>query len=399
MKEIVLSGIRPTGNLHLGNYFGAVQNFIRLQDNYNCYFFIADYHSLTTHPHPDDLHGRVRQILVEYLAAGVDPEKATLYVQSDVPEVLELYLFLNMNAYIGELQRVTTFKEKVRKQPDNVNAGLLTYPTLMAADILIHRSNFVPVGKDQEQNLEKARDFAGRFNNIYGIDYFPIPQGFNFGNQLIKVPGLDGNGKMGKSEGEGNAIFLAEDDSSIRKKVMKAKTDSGPTEMNQEKPEAIQNLFKLMSIVSKPETVQFFDDAYNNMTIRYGDMKKQLAEDMIQFVTPIRERIREIDADNEYINKVARLGAEKARESARKTIKEVREIVAVWRSQGFSVGLVPTMGYLHEGHQSLIRKSAEQNSLLAPADGGLPGAQALKGRVHMQICRMQDSDFSHKLLR
>ena len=126
MKEIVLSGIRPTGNLHLGNYYGAVQNFIKLQDSYNCYFFIADYHSLTTHPHPDDLHGRVKQILVEYLAAGLDPEKATLYVQSDVPEVVELYLFLNMNAYIGELERVTTFKEKVRKQPDNVNAGLLT---------------------------------------------------------------------------------------------------------------------------------------------------------------------------------------------------------------------------------------------------------------------------------
>ena len=143
MKEIVLSGIRPTGNLHLGNYYGAVQNFIKLQDSYNCYFFIADYHSLTTHPHPDDLHGRVKQILVEYLAAGLDPEKATLYVQSDVPEVVELYLFLNMNAYIGELERVTTFKEKVRKQPDNVNAGLLTYPTLMAADILIHKSNYI----------------------------------------------------------------------------------------------------------------------------------------------------------------------------------------------------------------------------------------------------------------
>lgn len=327
MKEIVLSGIRPTGNLHLGNYYGAVQNFLKLQDSYNCYFFIADYHSLTTHPHPDDLHGRVKQILVEYLAAGLDPEKATLYVQSDVPEVVELYLFLNMNAYIGELERVTTFKEKVRKQPDNVNAGLLTYPTLMAADILIHRSNYIPVGKDQEQNLEKARDFAERFNRIYGIDYFPVPQGFNFGNDLVKVPGLDGSGKMGKSEGEGNAIFLCEDDKSIRKKVMRAVTDSGPTEPNQVKPEAIQNLFNLMKIVSTPDTVQFFDDAYNNMTIRYGDMKKQLAEDIIQVVTPFRERINELSSNDEYIKKVARMGAEKAHESASKTIKEVREII------------------------------------------------------------------------
>ncbi len=327
MKEIVLSGIRPTGNLHLGNYYGAVQNFIKLQDSYNCYFFIADYHSLTTHPHPDDLHGRVKQILVEYLAAGLDPEKATLYVQSDVPEVVELYLFLNMNAYIGELERVTTFKEKVRKQPDNVNAGLLTYPTLMAADILIHKSNYIPVGKDQEQNLEKARDFAERFNRIYQTEYFPIPQAFNYGNALVKVPGLDGSGKMGKSEGEGNAIFLYEDDKSIRKKVMRAVTDSGPTEPNQEKPEPIQNLFNLMKIVSKPETVQFFDDAYNNMSIRYGDMKKQLAEDIIQVVTPFRERINELSSNDEYIKKVARMGAEKAHESASKTIKEVREII------------------------------------------------------------------------
>lgn len=325
-NEIVLSGIRPTGNLHLGNYFGAVKNFIRMQDEYNCYFFIADYHSLTTHPKPDDLHGKVKNILVEYLAAGLDPEKSTIYVQSDVPEVLELYLFLNMNAYLGELERVTTFKEKVRKQPDNVNAGLLTYPTLMAADILIHKSKYVPVGKDQEQNLEKARDFACRFNNMYQ-EYFPIPQAFNFGSELVKVPGLDGNGKMGKSEGEGNAVFLAEDEKSIRKKVMRAVTDSGPAQMNQQKPEAIENLFTLMKIVSAPETVQFFDDAYNNMSIRYGDMKKQLAEDIIKFTAPIRERILELSADDEYINKVARMGAEKARESASKTVREVREII------------------------------------------------------------------------
>ena len=325
-NEIVLSGIRPTGNLHLGNYFGAVKNFIRMQDEYNCYFFIADYHSLTTHPKPDDLHGKVKNVLVEYLAVGLDPEKSTIYVQSDVPEVLELYLFLNMNAYLGELERVTTFKEKVRKQPDNVNAGLLTYPTLMAADILIHKSKYVPVGKDQEQNLEKARDFACRFNNMYQ-EYFPIPQAFNFGSELVKVPGLDGNGKMGKSEGEGNAVFLAEDEKSIRKKVMRAVTDSGPAQMNQRKPEAIENLFTLMKIVSAPETVQFFDDAYNNMSIRYGDMKKQLAEDIIKFTAPIRERILELSADDEYINKVARMGAEKARESASKTVREVREII------------------------------------------------------------------------
>jgi len=329
--ETVVSGIRPTGNLHLGNYFGALRNFISMQNEHNCYFFIADYHSLTTHPTPQDLHGNVRQILVEYLAAGLDPEKSTLYVQSDVPEVSELYLFLNMNAYIGELERCTSFKDKIRQQPNNVNAGLLTYPTLMAADILIHRATKVPVGKDQEQHLEMTRTFGNRFNRLYNVDYFPEPQAFNFGQELIKIPGLNGNGKMGKSEGEGNAIFLADEPGDIRKKVMKAVTDAGPTEPNQVRPEAIQNIFQLMKVVSTPETYNFFDEKYNTCQIRYGDMKKQLAEDMIQFTTPFRERIKDLLSNEDYISKVARMGKEKAQESAAKTIREVREIVGFKR--------------------------------------------------------------------
>ena len=186
--DTVLSGIRPTGNLHLGNYFGALKNFIAMQNEYNCYFFIADLHSLTTHPTPENIQGNVRQILAEYLAAGLDPEKATIYVQSDVKEVIELYLYLNMNAYLGELERCTSFKDKIRQQPNNVNAGLLTYPTLMASDILIHRATKVPVGKDQEQHLEMTRTFAARFNRMYKVDYFPEPQAFNFGKQLVKIP-------------------------------------------------------------------------------------------------------------------------------------------------------------------------------------------------------------------
>ncbi|MEN8225108.1 MAG: tryptophan--tRNA ligase [Bacteroidota bacterium] len=325
--ETVVSGIRPTGNLHLGNYFGAMKNFVKMQENNNCFFFIADYHSLTTHPTPGDLHGNVKNVLVEYLAAGIDPEKATIYIQSDVPEVAELYLLLNMNAYLGELERVTSFKEKVRKQPENVNAGLLTYPTLMAADVIIHKAAKVPVGKDQEQNLEMMRTFARRFNRMYGTDYFPIPNAYNFGEALVKIPGLDGAGKMGKSESEGNAIFLADEPEVIRKKVMRAVTDSGPTEMKQEKPEAIQNLFTLMEVVSKPETVSFFDEEYNNCRVRYGDLKKQLAEDMIAFTTPFREKIQSLSEDTEYLRKVTGRGAELARESAAKTIREVREII------------------------------------------------------------------------
>ena len=325
--SIVLSGIRPTGNLHLGNYFGALKNFKKMQHENECYFFIADYHSLTTHPTPSDLHGNVRQVLVEYLAAGIDPEASTLYIQSDLPETAELYLFLNMNAYKGELERVTTFKDKARKQPENINAGLLTYPSLMAADILIHRSHKVPVGKDQEQHLEMTRTFARRFNRLYNVDFFPEPVAYNFGEELVKIPGLDGSGKMGKSEGEGNAVFLAEDPKSIRKKVMRAVTDSGPTEMNQKKPDAIENLFSLMKVVSTPDAVEFFNEEYNKCTIRYGDMKKQLAEDIISFTTPFREKVMEISADEAYIQKVTKMGAEKAHANASKTIKEVREII------------------------------------------------------------------------
>jgi tryptophanyl-tRNA synthetase len=323
--ETVVSGIRPTGNLHLGNYFGAIGNFLKMQNNYNCYFFIADYHSLTTHPHPGDLHGNVRQILAEYLAAGLDPEKATIYIQSDLPEVAELTLLMNMNAYLGELERTTSFKDKARKQPENVNAGLLTYPVLMASDIIIHQASKVPVGKDQEQNLEMTRKFANRFNRIYETEYFTIPQPFNFGESLIKIPGLDGSGKMGKSEG--NGIYLAEEPGSIRKKVMKAVTDSGPAEQNSPVSEPVQNLFTIMEVVSQKEVLDQFKEDYAKCTIRYGDLKKKLAEDIITFTTPIREKINAIAADDAYLRKVAEMGREKAHESASKTIKDVREII------------------------------------------------------------------------
>ncbi len=325
--ETVVSGIRSTGHLHLGNYFGAIRNFVKMQHEHRCFFFIADYHSLTTHPRPGDLHRNVRQVLIEYLAAGIDPEVATLYIQSDVPEVAELYLLLNMNAYKGELERCTSFKEKVRRQPDNVNAGLLTYPVLMAADIIIHKASKVPVGKDQEQHLEMARTFANRFNRMYNVDYFPQPYAFNFESELVKIPGLDGSTKMGKSESEGNAIFLADEPGVIRKKVMRATTDSGPEAPGEEMSQAVENLFSLMRAVSGDDTVNHFLDAYNNATIRYGDMKKQLAEDMVSVTAPLRERIIELDADNDYLEKVARMGAEKARESARKTVSEVRGII------------------------------------------------------------------------
>jgi tryptophanyl-tRNA synthetase len=323
--DTVLSGIRSTGNLHLGNYFGAVKNFVKMQHENKCFFFVADYHSLTTHPTPENLHNNIRTVLSEYLAAGLDPEVATLYVQSDVPEIPELYLLLNMNAYVGELERTTTFKEKIRRQPENINAGLLTYPVLMCADIIIHNADKVPVGKDQEQNLEMARKFARRFNHMYNVEYFTMPEPYNFGEELIKVPGLDGSGKMGKSEG--NGIYLADEPEVIRKKVMRAVTDAGPQEPNSPMSEPIANLFYLLELLSTPDAVMHFRDAYNDCSIRYGDLKKQLAEDMITFTTPIRERIKEIYNDTDYLRKVVKMGADRARESASKTVREVREII------------------------------------------------------------------------
>ena len=327
-KKIVMSGIRSTGFLHLGNYFGAIRNYVRMQDEYECYFMVADLHSLTTHPDTKELKANVHRVLAENIACGLDPNHATLYCQSHVPETAELYLFLNMLAYKGELEKTTTFKDKARQHPNNVNAGLLTYPVLQTADILLHRAELVPVGKDQEQHLEMARNFANRFNHRYG-NIFPEPFAFNFGEDLIKVPSLDGTGKMSKSENQYATIYLSDDDEMIRKKVMRAKTDSGPTQPNSEKPEYIDNLFLLMFLVSGKETIEKFESDFNNCLIRYGDMKKQLAEDMVQFIAPIREKAENIRNDEQYLKRIMEQGAAKARASAHATIQLVKEAMGL----------------------------------------------------------------------
>jgi tryptophanyl-tRNA synthetase len=327
-KEIVVSGIRPTGFLHLGNYFGAMRNYVRMQEQYECYFFVADWHSLTTHPDTKELRESVLRVLAENIAAGLDPNKVCLYLQSSIPEIAELYLLLNMLAYKGELEKTATFKEKVRLQPDNVNSGLLTYPVLMSADILIHRAKYVPVGKDQEQHLEMTRNFAQRFNHRYG-ELFPEPQAFNFGNELVKIPSLDGAGKMSKSENQYATIYLGDNDDLIRKKVMRAKTDSGPTEPGSSMPDYIQNLFQLATLVSEESTVQKFKEDFNKASIRYGDMKKQLAEDMVKFIAPIREKANAIRRDEAFLSKIIKDGAERSRENAAKTIEAVRKAIGL----------------------------------------------------------------------
>ncbi len=327
--ETVLSGMRPTGKLHLGNYLGAGINYVKMQEKYNCFYFIADYHALTTHTKASELNSSISNVLAEYLAIGVDPEKATIYIQSHVPQIPELYLILNMFAYKGELEKCTTFKEKARKEGQTLNAGLLTYPVLMAADILIHKANKVPVGEDQKPHIEMARNFAQRFNHYYETEVFPMPDATNEGENLIRVPSLQGTGKMSKSDAGDSAIYLIDDKDTIIKKVKRAKTDAGPTSPNQTKPQEIENLFYLMKLVSSAETLSHFEEAYNNCSIRYGDFKMQLGEDMNQYIAPIREKYQSLINDRAYLLKVVNEGGEKARAHAQKTIDEVRNIVGL----------------------------------------------------------------------
>lgn len=327
-KEIVMSGIRPTGFLHLGNYFGAIRNYVKMQEDYECYFMVADLHSLTTHPDTSGLKANVHRVLAENIACGLDPEKVALYCQSHLYQTAELYLYLNMLAYKGELEKTATFKDKIRQHPDNINAGLLTYPVLMAADILIHRANFVPVGKDQEQHLEIARNYVNRFNHRYG-EVFPEPFAFNFNHELVKVPSLDSTGKMSKSENQMATLYLSDEDDAIRKKIMKARTDNGPTENNSVKPDYIENIFLLMKLVGSDETLEYFEEKFNDCSIRYGDMKKQLAEEMVKFISPIREKINAILDDKKYLQKVMKQGAEKSIANAEVTMKLVRNAMGL----------------------------------------------------------------------
>jgi tryptophanyl-tRNA synthetase len=362
-KDIVMSGIRPTGFLHLGNYFGAVRNYVRMQDAYTCYFMVADLHALTTLNETKELKTHVRRVMAENIACGLDPDKVAFYCQSHVPETAELYLFFNMLAYVGELEKTPTFKDKVRLQPQNVNAGLLTYPVLQAADILLHRATLVPVGKDQEQHLEISRNYANRFNGRYG-EVFPEPYAFNFGESLARVPSLDGAGKMSKSENQMATLYLADSDEAIRKKIAKAKTDSGGAPggsaagggaagkgmvdggaaskgmvdgstaggVSSDRPvmsDAVANLFQLLRLVATEDVVAKFMADFDAGTIRYGDMKKELAEGMVRFIAPIREKAEAIQNDAVYLRRVMEQGAAKARASARVTLELAKEAIGL----------------------------------------------------------------------
>ena len=321
----ILTGIQSTGTPHLGNILGAIIPAVEMANSSNeeSYLFIANMHSLTQIKDQNILKENTFLTAATWLAFGLDSKKSCFFRQSDVPEVTELAWYLSCFFPYQRLKLAHSFKDKSDNLKD-VNSGLFSYPMLMSADILMYDADIVPVGKDQEQHLEMARNFVQRFNHRYG-EVFPEPQAFNFGSELVKVPSLDGTGKMSKSENNLATLYLADDDDTIRKKVMKAKTDAGPTAPNTPKPDYIENIFLLMELVSEPATISAFEEAYRGCTIRYGDLKKQLAEDMIRFMAPIREKAALLQKDTSYLEKIMKQGAEKARASAAATMSIVRK--------------------------------------------------------------------------
>jgi tryptophanyl-tRNA synthetase len=316
----ILSGVQPSGKLHLGNYFGAVRQHIALQDEAECFYFIADYHALTTIHDPAVLRQLSTDVALDYLALGLNPDKAVFFRQSDVPEVCELTWILSTVTNMGLLERAVSYKEKIEKGID-ASVGLFTYPVLMASDILVYRSHVVPVGKDQVQHLEMTRDMAERFNQRFG-EVFPIPDVRL--DKESKVPGTDGQ-KMSKSYG--NTIDIFAEGKPLQKVVMGIQTDSTPVEAPKDPTRC--NLFALYSLFATEDEKTALAARYRAGGMGYGDAKKLLLQKIDSFFAPARERRRQLAADPEYVEGVLRRGAQKARAEARATMALVRKAVGM----------------------------------------------------------------------
>lgn len=319
MNKRVLSGIRATGRLHLGNYLGAVKGMLALQDSgeYETFYMVADLHTLTTPYDKAALKNSVREIIIDYLAAGLDPEKSVLFVQSQIPEHIELSYYFSTVTTVAKMQHLPTFKDKVKQYPENVTMALLNYPVLMSADILIYKAGLVPVGIDQEPHLEVAREIARRFNQDYGTD-FPEPKRFE--TEGAYVPSLTGEGKMSKSV-EGSYINLTDDLETIRKKIRSIPTSSS---VGGEKTGGIETLFNLLGLFDKDGSPAF-ETMFNDGTLQYVKLKDHLAEKIFAELEPLQKRRAEIMADSSYVDRVIEDGARKAREVTTQTIKEVKE--------------------------------------------------------------------------
>ncbi len=325
-KKRIFSGIQPTGNLTLGNYIGALRNFSLLQDEYDCLYSIVDLHAITVRQNPTELRKACLRTLAIFLASGLDPEKNIIYFQSHVHQHAELSWILNCFTYMGELSRMTQFKDKSQKHADNINAGLFTYPVLMAADILLYQTDLVPIGADQKQHLELARNVADRFNKIYG-DVFVVPEGY-FPKVGARVMSLqDPTRKMSKSDPEDTYIAILDNPDIIRKKLRRAITDSeSEVRFDPENKPGVSNLMSILSALSGKSMEAIQADFANT---GYGAFKDAVADAVISALEPIQKRYAEISADKEYLQKVFSSGAERADAIARRTMRKVRKKVGL----------------------------------------------------------------------
>ena len=320
-KKVMLSGIQPSGDLHLGNYLGAVKNWAALADEFDCYYFMADLHSITVRQNPAELRRRSVAQLAQYIACGLDPEKNTLFIQSHVHEHAELGWILNCYTMFGELSRMTQFKDKCAKNADNINGGLFTYPSPMAADILLYQADFVPVGEDQKQHCELTRDIATRFNNIYG-ETFKVPEPYipKVGARIMSL----GNptSKMSKSDPQG-CVFLMDKPEEIARKFKRAVTDSDTENCVRYAPEEKPGVANLMSIYSSVTGKSFQEIEKEFEGKGYGVFKPAVGEAVIETLRPVREEAERMLADKAYLQQVYTEGAQKASYIARKTLRKV----------------------------------------------------------------------------
>ncbi len=326
----VLSGIQPTGDLHIGNYFGAVQNWVRLQEQYHCYFCVVDYHSMTIPYKPDKLRENTWNMAFRLLACGIRTEN--LFIQSLVPEHTELAWILGCVASYGELTRMTQFKDKADqlKETDKdafISTGLFTYPILQAADILIYRAHYVPVGKDQEQHLELSRNIAQRFNQQFGCDYFPLPEPLFTPTPKILSP-ADPTRKMSKSLGAKHYIDLFGEEAQIRKQIRSAVTDTGHTPAGEMSP-GVANLFEILRACGQIDAYNALMADYQSGTLRYSDLKETVADALSALVTALRERLHHLQDNKKQVKAQIEASSAAIRERARQTLREVREIVGL----------------------------------------------------------------------
>jgi tryptophanyl-tRNA synthetase len=323
-KQIVLSGIQPSGELHIGNYLGSLKNFVELQNKYQCYFFLATYHSITEDYDPKTKKQDITDLALDYLAAGLDPKKCIIFNQADVPECTELTWIFNTLISIPELERMTQFKDKAAKQIKNINAGLLDYPVLQAADILLYHPDFVPVGQDQLQHLELSNTIVRLFNNKFGQYFKPIKPLLTKTPKIMSL--LEPEKKMSKSAGPNHYIAINDEPEIIREKLKRAVTGTG-TE-NTLTPGA-QNLMTLLEEFGKPEQVNHFKDQLKNKSIRYSELKETLAQAIADYFADFRAKRKELSKKPQYLEKVLKDGAKSAQKIAQKTLNEVKELIGV----------------------------------------------------------------------